>query len=117
MPVPSLEDRMPDPEFVKERKEREKKMSKEFHHYLKHKKEWQKEYDNTFIAIKGFKVVMHGDDQDDVIQTMLDDGHELGTFLVHRIADDSDVPIRFCPRPYVIPASPRIKGTITVSHT
>ncbi len=89
-----IEDLTPDPEFIKGRNERKEKLSKEFHYYLKHKKEWQKEYDNTYIAIKGFKVVMHGDDQDDVLQAMQDAGHERGTFLVHRISDDSDVPIR-----------------------
>ena len=92
--IQRIEDFIPDPEFVKKHKESEEKIGKEFDYYIKHKKEWQKKYDNTFIAIKGFKVVKHGDDQDDVLQAMIDDGHELGTFLVHRIADDSDVPIR-----------------------
>ena len=71
---------------------KKKKKYQELVYYLKNKEVIQEKYNNKYVVIKDCQVVMSGDDEDELIDSMIAKNHQLGDFLVHFVSEESDKP-------------------------
>ena len=59
-------------------------LEEEFNYYLAHQEELVRLYNGRFIVVKGHEVLGAYDDRDEAIGETIK-GHQLGTFMVHRV--------------------------------
>jgi hypothetical protein len=79
----------------------QKNLEEEFQYYLKNKDFFVKQYNGKYIAIKSKKVIYSSDTRKEVIDYMIKNNYELGSFLVQHVsANNSDTVQRYYSRIY-----------------